>query len=204
MRSERLAALGGLVAAVLWTASVVMLEAAGNPADPDAAREIVDHFRDNRTPILVAGLLSALGSFAFFWFLAALYRALRATDGPGALSVAAVAGGIAAGTAMLALFGPQTTGATTDEELLDPGAAVAFWRLSHTFFIAAEIAFAVLLAAASLLALRGVLLPRWLGWTGLVVAVLLLITPIGWLALLALVPLWLAAASVILFRRTEV
>ena len=79
---------------------------------------------------------------------------------------------------MLALIGPQTMGATTDKELLDPGAAVAFWRLSHVFFIAAEIALAVLLAATSLLALRGVL-PRWLGWAGLVVTLLLLITPIG-------------------------
>ena len=36
---------------------------------------------------------------------------------------------------------------------------------------------------------------RWLGWVSLAVAVLLLIVPVGWAALLFLVPLWLAAVS---------
>ena len=202
-RIERLAPLGGVLAAVLWAAAVFVLETAGNPADPDAAQQIVEHFRENRTAINVAGLLSALGAFVFFWFLASLYRALRAGDPGGTLSLTVAVAGTAAATAMLLLFGPQTTGATTDTELLDPGAAVGFWRLAHGFFIAAEVAFAAMVAAVSLLALRGVLLPRWLGWAGLVLALLLLIVPIGWAALLLLLPLWLVAVSLMLFRRRQ-
>ena len=102
---------------------------------------------------------------------------------------------------MLALTGGQSTGATTDANLLTPDVAIVFWRLAHGIFIAAELALALFLAAASLLALRGVLLPRWLGWFGIVVAVILLIPPIGWAALLFLFPLWLILASVILWRR---
>jgi uncharacterized protein (DUF58 family) len=55
----------------------------------------------------------------------------------------------------------------------------------------------------SILALRGLLLPRWLGWLGIVVTIMLLIPPIGWLALLFLLPLWLVFASVVLLRRRE-
>jgi hypothetical protein len=62
-------------------------------------------------------------------------------------------------------------------------------------------AFAVFLTAVSALALQRVLLPRWLGWTGLVVALILLVPPIGWAALIVLVPLWLALVSATLFLR---
>jgi hypothetical protein len=39
-----------------------------------------------------------------------------------------------------------------------------------------------------------------LGWFGVVVTVLLLIPPIGWVALLFLVPVWVIIVSLILWR----
>ena len=75
-----------------------------------------------------------------------------------------------------------------------------FWRLAHGFFVAAEIALALFLGALSILALRRLVFPRWLGWFGLVLTILLLIPPIGWAALLFLLPTWLDIASVILWR----
>jgi hypothetical protein len=203
-RLERISLLGGALAGLLWVVSVFVLEAGGNPADPDTAADVVAHFEDNRTPILVAGTIHALGGFVFLWFLAALRPVLRRLPGEtDFLSSAAFAAGIAAAALMLALMGPQTTGATTDVELLDPGAAVAFWRLAHVFFVAAEIAFAAFVLALSLLALRGVLLPRWLGWAGIAIAVILLVPPVGWLALLFLLPLWLVGVSAVLFLRSR-
>lgn len=203
-RLPRLALLGGALAAVLWTVSVIVLEAGGNPADPDTAEEIAAHFRDHRTAILVAGTLHVLGGFFFLWFLAALGTVLAGLDaGLSWLRRAALVAGTAAGTLMLALTGPQTTGATTDIELVGAESSVAFWRLSHTFFVGAEFAFAVFVAAVSLIALERFLLPRWLGWAGLVVALVLLIVPVGWIALLLLVPIWLVVVSVLLFTRAR-
>jgi hypothetical protein len=66
-----------------------------------------------------------------------------------------------------------STGATTDSELLTPDTAIVFWRLAHGVFVAAELALAVFLGALSILALRRLVLPRWLGWFGLVVTILL-------------------------------
>jgi hypothetical protein len=199
---RRFAPLAGALAALLWTASLIVLEAGGNPADPDSAEEIAEHFRDDRTAILAAGTLHVLGGFFFLWFLAALGAVLRGLDESLAwLRTAALVGGTAAGTMMLALTGPQTTGATTDVELLSPEGALGFWRLSHTFFIGAELAFAVFVAAVSLIAFARFLFPRWLGWAGGFVALVLLVVPVGWVALVALVPIWLVVVSVLLFTR---
>jgi hypothetical protein len=98
------------------------------------------------------------------------------------------------------MMGGQSAGATTDAELLTPDTAIVFWRLAHVFFVAAELALAVFVGALTILALRRLALTRWLGWFGLVVTILLLIPPIGWAALLFLLPIWLVAVSVVLWR----
>lgn len=203
-RLERFALLAGALGAVLWVVSLFVLEGAGNPAGPSGGGEIAEFYSDNRTPILIAGTLHVLGGFLFLWFVAALRPVLDAGGSPSWLTTATLVGGTAGGALMLAMTGGQTTGATTDAELLTPETAIVFWRLAHGFFVAAEIALAVFLGALSLLALRRLVLPRWLGWFGLVVTVLLLIPPIGWAALLFLLPLWLIAASVVLWRRSAV
>jgi hypothetical protein len=203
-RLERFAVLAGALAAVLWVVSLFVLERAGNPADPSAGGEIAEFYRDNRTPILIAATLHVLGGFLFLWFIAALRPVLDADGAPAWLRTAVVVGGTAGGALLLAMTGGQSTGATTDSELLTPDTAIVFWRLAHGFFVAAEIALAVFVGALSILALRRLVLPRWLGWFGVALAVLLLITPVGWAALLFLFPVWLIVASVTLWRRPGV
>ncbi len=200
-RLGRFARLGGALAAVLWVVSLVVLEGAGNPAGPSGGEEIAEFYRDNRTAILIAATLHVLGGFFFLWFVAALRSVLDASGAASWLTTAMLVGGIAGGALLLGMTGGHSTGATTDAALLTADTAIVFWRLAHGFFVAAEVALAVFLGALSILALRRVVLPRWLGWFGVVVTVLLLIPPIGWAALLFLLPVWLIAASVIVWRR---
>jgi hypothetical protein len=200
-RMERFGLLAGAVAAVLWLVGVLLLEGAGNPSGPSGGAEIVQFFIDNRTMILVAATLHGLGGFLFLWFVAALRPVLDAAGSPSWLTTATVIGGTAGGAMMLAMMGGQSGGATTDAELLTADTAIVFWRLAHGFFVAAEIALALFLGALSVLALRRLVFPRWLGWFGLAVTILLLIPPIGWAALLFLLPIWLIIASVVLWRR---
>jgi hypothetical protein len=77
---RRFVPLSRALAAVLWLVSLVVLEAGGNPADPDSAEDIAAHFRDDRTPILIAGTLHVLGGFLFPCFDAFLGAALRGLD----------------------------------------------------------------------------------------------------------------------------
>jgi hypothetical protein len=201
-RLEGFALLGGALAAVLWLISVVVLEGAGNPAGPSGGEEIAEFYRGSRTAILIAATLHVLGGFFFLWFLAALRPVLDASGAASWLTTATLVGGTAGGAMMLGMTGGQSTGATTDAVLLTSDSAIVFWRLGHGFFIAAEVALAVFLGALSILALRRVVLPRWLGWFGVVVTVLLLIPPIGWVALLFLLPIWLIAASLMVWLRS--
>jgi len=198
---ERFGLLAGGLAGVLWVVAVFLLEGAGNPSGPDSGAEIVEFYRDNRGPILIAATLHGMGGVLFLWFVASLRGVLGTVAAPAWLTAATVIGGTAGGAMMLAMMGGQSAGATTDTEILTPDAAIVFWRLAHVFFVAAELALAVFVGALAILALRRVVLTRWLGWFGLVVTVLLLIPPIGWAALLFLLPLWLIAASVVLWRQ---
>ena len=196
-RLHRVAPLAGVIAAVGWLVGILVLQS-GNPADPDAA-SIASYFREDRTAILAGGFIVGLATFFFFWFLGALPRG--GGDVRDWLARVALVSGAAGATMMLALTGPHTTGATTDVELLGEQTSVALWRLSHTFFVAAEVAFAAFVAALATLILTGGALPRWLGWTGLALALVLLIIPIAWLALIFLLPLWLIALGISLYRR---
>ena len=198
---ERFGLLAGGLAGVLWVVAVFLLEGAGNPSGPDSGAEIVEFYRDNRAMILTAATLHGLGGFLFLWFVASLRAVLGNLAAPAWLTAATVIGGTAGGALMLGMMGGQSAGATTDVEVLTPDVAIVFWRLAHIFFVAAELALAVFVGALAILALRRLALTRWLGWFGLVVTVLLLIPPIGWAALLFLLPLWLIAVSVALWRR---
>jgi hypothetical protein len=199
-RLELYLPLAGAVAAVCWVVAIVVLEVGGNPAGPEDRETIRSFFADDRAAILAATTVHALGAFFFLWFLASLRTALRALpDGGGSLGTAALAGGIAGAVMLAAMLGGHSTGATTDTHLLGPDSSLAFWRLPHTFVVGAEVTLAVFVLALSLLAVSRLLLPRWAGWTGIPVAAILVIPPLGWVSLLLLFPLWLAAVSVALF-----
>ena len=199
---ERFGLLAGGIGGLLWLVSVFVLEAAGNPSGPAGGAEVAEFYRDERVTILIAATLHGLGGFLFLWFVAAVRSVLGANAVPAWLTAATVIGGTAGGALMLALMGGQSTGATTDKHLLTPDTAIVFWRLAHGFFAAAEVALALFVGALSIVALRRLVLPRWLGWFGLVITILLLIPPVGWAALLFLLPIWLIAASVALWRAT--
>jgi hypothetical protein len=201
-RLERFALLGGALGAVLWVISLFVLEGAGNPAGPSGGEVVAEFYRDNRIAILIAATMHVLGGFFFLWFVAALRSVLDASGAASWLTTAMLVGGTAGGALLLGMTGGQSTGATTDAVLLTADTAIVFWRLAHGFFVGAEVALAVFLGALSILALRGLVLPRWLGWFGVVVTVLLLVPPVGWAALLFLLPVWLIAASLILWRRS--
>jgi hypothetical protein len=49
--------------------------------------------------------------------------------------------------------------------------------------------------------LRTRLLPVWWAWISLVIAVVLLIPPIGWAAIIFGMPIWILVTSVLLYRR---
>jgi hypothetical protein len=200
-RWERLGPLAGIVAVVLFVVGVVVLESGSPPGQDATPQEYLGYYQDDEGRILLGGVLFQLGAAFFIWFLGNLRARLAVAEG-GVQRLTAIAygGGLAAATCALLLPGPDEAGALSNEELT-PDAAVVFNNLGDAFFIGAEFAAAVLLAATGLVVLGTRALPRWLGWASLVIALWLVIAPVGWAALIFAVPLWTIVVSVLLYMR---
>jgi hypothetical protein len=197
---ERLAALAGIVAVVLWTVSVVITETTDLPDDGDPAA-VLTWFQAESDTILASSFLFMLGSLFFMVFVGALRARLVAFEGQGAfLTAIAFGAGLGVGILTLLIAGPNLAGALAEDELT-PEAAQALVIGDDAFFIAAELSAALMLAAAAFAILRYGPMPRWMGWVGLLVALWLLIPPIGWAGLLLGLPLWTLAASVLMWMR---
>ncbi len=202
-RVERLAALAGIVAVALWIVGVFITENTNLP-DDDNPTAILGWFQAESSAILAASFVSMLGSLFFVIFVGALRSRLVAFEGGGAfLTAIAFGAGLGVGILTLLIPGPNLAGALAEEELT-PEAAQALVVVDDAFFVGAELSAALMLAAAALVILRYGALPRWLGWVGLVVALWLLIPPVGWAGLLLGVPLWTIAAAVLMWMRSDV
>jgi hypothetical protein len=195
---ERLAALGGIVAVALWIIGTAILEGAEGPDEDDPA-DILRWYQDESNTILAGGFIFELGVLFFVVFLAALLSRLWWTEGgTGFLSIIALAGGV--GTALFAMGIPAAdmAGALGEEDLA-PEAAQALNTLDTAFFIVAELSAALFVAVVGVLALKARALPAWVGWISLLLALWLLIPPIGWAGLIFGMPLWTLLVSVLLF-----
>lgn len=198
---ERLAALSGVVAVALWVIGIVIQESSNLPGDDAGGDEVLAWFASEENTILAGGFVFMLGVLFFFVFLAALRVRLLEAEGPvGFLTALVFGAGIAAALSLLMLPAPDMSGALSNDELTGD-AALAVNSLGDMFFLGAELASALLIAAAGLIFIRTRVLPAWLGWASLVVALWLLIPPIGWAGLLLGVPLWTILVSVLLWMR---
>ena len=200
-RWERLAPLTGVVAVALWIVGIVVIEGTADRSGESAA-EVLAAFDEDGTSILVGAFLFALGTAFFVWFLGSLRAAFLAAEGtPGRLTAVAFAGGVGKAVFDLAVMGTLAAGAiAADEGDFAPEAAQAVAAIDTAFFVGAEFMAAVFMSAAAFVVVRTRVLPVWLGWLAAVIAVGVLVIPIGWAFLLFGLPLWVLLASVLLWR----
>jgi hypothetical protein len=202
-RYDRWLPLTGVVAVVLWIIGVFVFESAA-PGGDASASEILAYFDEDSTSIFIGAFLFALGTAFFVWFLGSLRAAFLAAEAqPGRLTAVAFAGGVGKAVFDMGVVGAMAAGALAADESDDlaPQTAQALFFVDDAFFIGAEFMALVFMSAAGALILMRRALPAWLGWLALVIALGLLIVPIGWAFLLFGVPLWVLLASVTLFMR---
>jgi hypothetical protein len=184
---------------VLWIVTFVVLgEGAG-----DTNQEILDWYADsaNRDKTFLAFILVGLASLALIWF-AAMLRQRMQSRGESMLPSLALGAGVAAATLWLAAMAAWTTIASAvedeDEFTVVPDMARAFDSLGYVLFVFAGGVTSLLVLATSVVALRTGLLPKWLAWLGIPVAVIMLVTfffiPffvfLGWVLVVSLVLLF--------------
>jgi len=202
-RLERFAPLMGVLAVVLWIIAVIVLESGDNPADNAPGAEIAAWMDKDSGRILLAATFLGIGSAAFIWFLASLADHFR-SDGEGRLATVVVACGAAAVTVWALFMAPASAGALAFDNLdrsLSPQAAETLMVLGDGFFVIAEFIAVGFVGAAAVALIRGKGSPSWFGWITALLAVVLMVGPIGWAGLIFGIPLWTVGTSIWLFVR---
>ncbi len=205
---ERWAALTGLLAVVgLVVATLIQ---GPIPAANAPAKQMTDFFSQHHTRIMGAMYIRLYAGFAFIWFLATLWSALAKAEGRVA-RVSMVAFG--AGIVVLGSSGAATAliaaGAFRAGQGVDPAVAGSLVTGVHMFYAISGMGTAWMLIATWLVNQRTAIFPPWLGWLGVVFALIsLALVPFAfgqpivlYAALLTLI--WMAIVSVMLFMRPD-
>ena len=213
-RWERLAAAGGFISVVLSLAYIFLSPGVDALAP---ASEVASVYTKNREGALFWNFIGTLSFFFFLFFLGALYNVLRrAEGGTGWLSLVAFSGGLA----QIAIHSVETLAAYTLAWHVaeDGNLAViqALFDLQNLAVYYWAIPVAAMLTATSIITVRTLVFPRWLGWVGFVIAMGWLVaaagvvdphqggplTAIGELiALIGFELVWMPATSFFLMRR---
>jgi hypothetical protein len=197
-RWERWSALAGVLFVALFA---VALALSGNTGDNPS--EVQQWYSDdgNQTKQIVAWFLYVGSALAFLSFLGTLRDMLvRAEGGPGTLSALVFGPGLvftALYVAGVSLFAAPASLAGDSDFTLDPNVAELVSNAGYLLLVGGVMVASVMVLSASTAALRTGVLPAWLGWVGLVVAVVMIFAVIfipilvfvGWVLVVSLVML---------------
>jgi hypothetical protein len=204
---DRWAPLGGIIFVVLMVVGTTFV---ADVPDPDAPQQqLASYLADsgNHTRNIVGAYLWVVGALAFLWFVTGLRSVLRGAEGgTGALSNLVFGAGVvfaavwmvsAAAFAAVA-YAVGLRGATVSDPDFVKVLPQMAWMI---LLLGAGFAGLLLVLTTSILSMKTRVLPRWLAWLGIVVAIALLFDVVY----VNIVPLliWVLAASIVLLRRRE-
>ncbi len=187
-------ALAGPLTVALWIAGIFLVTYKA-PGEHAPGSEILAWYGSHTTTITLGGWLFMLGCLGFVTFVAGLRP--RLAEAAGAASQ--LPGLALVGAAMAGAFGMLTAAVDVagaiDESDIGPTTAAAFHHAVDIFFVCAELAAILPLAAVAIIAWRTRVLPRW--WAALsgFAAVVLVVGPIGWAAVIFGLPIWTLGTS---------
>jgi hypothetical protein len=194
-------ALLGPLAVGLWVVGIILTNNNG-PADHATGSQILAWYKSDSDTIVVGGWLFMLGCLSFVTFVAGLRMRLADAVGP----TSQLPGLALAGAAMAGVMGMLTAAVDLaggiDKNDIDPATAATFHHAVDIFFVGAELASILPVAAVALVAWRTRVMPRWWAAFGGLVAVVLIVGPIGWLGLIFGVPLWTLGTSLFVLLRS--
>jgi hypothetical protein len=200
MQRKNLAPLTGVLFVALVLVAFFAL--GGNTPDgKDSAHKVVSFYSDNHNKETAAAIVLALAGVPLLYFSALIRdKGRAAVQGRSALPGFAFAGGVVAAAGFM-------TAATLHFALADyadniqPAAAQAINAIDNDFFAPFAFGLLTLVLATSLMTVRSGLLPKWLGWVGIVLFVIAF-TPAGFIAF-GLGGIWVIVVSILFYVRGE-
>jgi hypothetical protein len=200
-RFERISALAAAVLAVaLWIVGLVVTQALTTGlSDKATDAQVLAWVHGNKNPILTGSWLFMIGCLAFVWFAGVLRSRLAAAEaGDRTLSTIAFAGAVMA--AAFGIAGQSDIASAINADSVSAATAGTLHRGGDVMFVGSELSIVLLLGAVAVLAFRTAVVPRWWGVAGALVAVVALIGPIGWAALIFGLPVWTLVTAGMLAR----
>jgi hypothetical protein len=194
-------ALLGPLAVALWLVGIILVNH-GGPAEHSTGSQILAWYRADANKIISGAWLFMVGCVAFVAFVAGLRG--RLADAAGRASQLPTLALVGAGMAGLAgmLTAAVDLAGGIDRSDIDPGTAAVFHHSVDIFFVCAELAAILPLAVVAIVAWKTRVLPRWWAAFSALVAVVLIVGPIGWLGLIFGVPLWTVGTSLLVLLRS--
>jgi hypothetical protein len=200
-RPERWAAYTGVLAVVLWIVGILVQESGTMPEEGAADSAYLAHVNDDANSILTGGWIFMLGCLAFLVFAIVLRDRLAEAEGGSRLFTnIAFVGAVATGAFGMLVPGPEIAAAISADDI-SASTAAALSNVGDAFFVAAELAAVLLMLGTGMVALRSTLLPKWWAWVSFLIAVVLVIGPIGWAGLIFGLPVWILVTTFFLVRR---
>jgi hypothetical protein len=194
-------ALIGPLSVALWVVGIILINKNG-PADHSTGSQILAWYRSDSDSIVMGSWLFGLGCLGFVTFIAGLrVRLAEAAGQASQLPGLALAGAAMAGLAGILTAAVDLAGGI-DKNDIDPATAATFHHSVDIFFVGAELAAILPLAAVAIVAWRTRVLPRWWAAFAALVAVVLAVGPIGWLGLIFGVPLFTLGTSLLVLLRS--
>jgi len=199
----RWAGIAGLGFVVAYVGAFAMGIEVG-PSD----REILDYYADsgNRAREVVAFFLIAAAALCLLLFSHCVRVVIdRARPSASSAARVAFAGGLAASVLILAgdALSRATAFSAMDAEFeLEPNTRRLFENAGFLLFVCGAVAAILLTAGVAVAALRHRVLPRWLGWSSVVTAVLLPLA-IGFVGFLVFLLWVLLVSGVLAFRSSD-
>jgi hypothetical protein len=201
---KRFSPLSGVVFVALYVAGTIV-SMKDSPDFAGDSASIQTYFENQSEWIICGGVLGLIALPFWFLYLGNLRSAIaKAEGGAERLAATVFAAGAAAAAVGGAGLGIGIMGAfrAGDEGTIDPAVATVMWDasqvLTYTATAALLSAFALAFGVASFR--YGAVIPKWLGAVSIVFAVLFVIPPISWAALLVGL-IFTLIVSVLLFQQ---
>ena len=180
-------ALVGPLTVALWAVGLALLTN-HQPGDHATGNEILAWYKAHSDTTLLGAWIFMIGCVGFVTFVAGLRSRLGEVA-----QLALVGAAIAALSGML--MAAVDAAGVLDKNDIVPGTAATFHHAVDIFFICAELAAILPLGTLAVVAWRTRVLPRWWAAFSGLVAVVLVVGPVGWIGLIFGLPIWTLGTS---------
>jgi hypothetical protein len=212
---EALVSLSGILFVILLAVSFTL--PTQPPQSGESPQKIIDFFKNHRLQFFIALYLQGLALIPFFAFSVRLRDLLRCAEGGKSLFASvSFASAVASGALALAISPFWATLAYRIGDQSDPGVVRVLFDLGNLGFNVVSFPFTGFIAAASVVMIRAGIPARWLGWAGIPVAFLQLVSagsfaeagifaPGGFIFLVGFFfwALWIVATSILMYKESR-